>query len=167
MKVLLRVFMVVSILHTSYFILHTPTVYAQPSCDRCGYCVGNDIPQDYYSCVSCVYDVDLDESVAPPAPIDAPAVAGKNWTVISCISTDPAEFTQTILRFVTTIAGGIIFIVLLYGSFLVLTSAGDPQQLGRGKSMIKSGIIALILIIFSVFILQFIGFELLRIPGFG
>ena len=139
------------------FFLFTSRASAQPTCDRCGQCVGNPEPNDYDACVQCVYSGNTDNS----------PVQGKYWTVIGCIETTPGGFTQKILRFVTETAGGVVFIVLLYGSFLVLTSAGDPEQLDRGKSLIRSGILALLLIIFSIFILLFIGVTILKLPGFG
>src|SRR3989344_4707194 len=137
---------IVILLFTFYFLLFTSNLNAQLSCDLCGKC-GLSEPNDYTDCVACLYNGD---TANPPND-------GVSWTVIGCLETDPASFTQKTLTFTTAIIGGVIFIIMLYGSFLLLTSAGDPQQLGQGKGLIKSGIIALILIFFSVFILQFIG----------
>jgi hypothetical protein len=162
-----RAFLVLFIF-TFSFLLFTLQVNAQQlTCDLCGYCVGNPVPNDYAECLECMYGYTLVPGVTPPITDLGLAVEGKYWTVIGCIETAPGQFTQKILQFVTAIAGGIMFIVLLYGSFLVLTSAGDPGQLDRGKSLIRSGVIALLLILFAVFILRFIGFTILRIPGFG
>ena len=169
MKNLLSILLFIAfVIFNFQFLAFNSAAYAQsiPSCDQCGYCIGNKIPGDYYNCVSCVYDLDLSESSPPTEPISAPAVEGRNWMVTGCISTSPSEFTQSIISFVTRIVGGVIFIFLLYGSFLILTSSGEPEKLSQGKSIIKSGIIALILILFSVFILQFVGSDLLKIPGF-
>ena len=65
------------------------------------------------------------------------------------------------------IAGGIAFLAVLTGSAIVLTSSGYPDRLQTGKDLIVSSIFGLMLIIFSVFLLRVVGFEILRIPGFG
>ncbi|MBI4137064.1 hypothetical protein HY469_03285 [Candidatus Roizmanbacteria bacterium] len=154
------------LLYTIFSVLYSTPVDAQiPACDQCGYCKGGQEPTDYTQCLQCVYDYDLDPSATLPVGLPNP-VKDKTWTVIGCVETTPGGFAIKALQFVTTISGGIIFIILLYGSFLVLTSAGDPVQLTRGKSMIRSGIVALLLILFSVIILRFIGVNLLQIPGF-
>lgn len=130
-------------------------VNAQTTCDLCGKCEGAVEPFDYDDCLACIYDS------------SGNLKSGVSWTVLGCVPTTPSGFTQTVLRFVSAIAGGISFIVFLYGSFKVLTSSGDPEQIASGKSLIASSIIAVLLIIFSVFILRFIGVELLKIPEFG
>jgi small-conductance mechanosensitive channel len=141
-----------------FFVFQTvPSVYAQ-TCDLCGACNGSQ-PPDYADCVSCLY-----ENAGPPPSGEK---SGYEWTVVGCIPTTPGGFVQTGVRFITATVGGIMFVVLLYGSFLVLTSSGDPEKISQGKSLIASSIIALIVIVFSVFILQFIGVSLLKIPGFG
>ena len=48
----------------------------------------------------------------------------------------------------------------------MMTSAGNPEQLNAGKELIGSSIAGLLLVVFSVFILQFIGVNILGIPGF-
>jgi hypothetical protein len=155
------------VLLITIFCLFVPEIVnAQLTCDQCGYCVGNSVPNDYAGCLECMYDYTLAPDITPPVTDLGLAVEGKYWTVIGCIESSPGQFTQKLLQFVTAVSGGIMFIILLYGSFLVLTSAGDPGQLDRGKSLIRSGIIALLLILFAVFILRFVGFTILKIPGF-
>ena len=140
-------------------------VRAQPACDLCGFCQGGDAPTEYSECLQCLYEYNLDPAASLPVTLPNP-VKDKSWTVIGCVETTPGGFVVKALQFVTTVSGGIMFVVLLYGSFLVLTSAGDPVQLTKGKSLIRSGIVALLLILFSVLILRFIGVTLLKIPGF-
>lgn len=125
------------------------------ACDLCGKCEGSLDPPDYTECYGCIYDAN--GKVKP----------GFSWTVVGCVSTTPGGFTQTIVKIVTGIAGGIAFLVFLNGSFKVLTSAGDVEKLTSGKSLIVSSIVATILIIFSVFIFNFIAVNILKLPGFG
>jgi hypothetical protein len=89
------------------------------------------------------------------------------WTALGCIQTDPTQFIGEILRIGIGIGGGIAFLLILFGGFQVLTSAGNPEHLNAGKELITSAITGLLIIIFSLFILRLIGFKIFAIPGFG
>lgn len=134
-------------------------VIGQDTCDLCGYCGGSEYPQDYTDCLSCIYE--------NPGPPPRGIKAGVTYTVIGCLPTNPANFIQKVVTFTTTVAGGITFLLLIYGSFKVLNSRGDPVQLAHGKGLLVSAMIALFLIIFSVFILRFVGVNIFQLPGFG
>lgn len=92
--------------------------------------------------------------------------SGGVWTAIGCISTSSQGFIEDLLPFAIAIAGGIAFVLILFGSLQVMLSAGNPEKLNAGKELVSSAIIGLLLIIFSIFILQLIGVQILRIPGF-
>jgi len=49
----------------------------------------------------------------------------------------------------------------------MLTSAGNPDTLAAGKSRLTSAVIGLLIVIFATLLLQIIGFDILKIPGFG
>ena len=89
------------------------------------------------------------------------------FTVFGCLSTEPGEFVKKMLSFLFSIVGGTAFLSVLAGSAMVLTSAGDPEKLRSGKNVITSSIIGLLLVIFSAFLLRTVGFDILKIPGFG
>lgn len=88
------------------------------------------------------------------------------WTAIGCIPTNPTAFIAKILTFGIGIGGGIAFILILFGGFQILTSAGNPEHLNAGRELIGSAISGLLLIIFSVFLLKLIGVDILGLPGF-
>ena len=88
-------------------------------------------------------------------------------TAIGNISTDIGKFAQKILAIGIGLAGGIALIIMVIGSIRVLTSAGDPKNVAAGREMIIAAVAGLLFLIFSVLILQFIGFDILRIPNFG
>lgn len=88
-------------------------------------------------------------------------------TAIGCIHTNPATLAKDILTFVIGISGGLAFLIMLLGTFQMLTSAGNPETLNAGKDRLTSAIIGLLFIIFSVLLLQIIGVSVLSIPGFG
>lgn len=88
------------------------------------------------------------------------------WTAVGCITTDPNNLLGTILRLGLGLAGGIAFLLILFGGLQIMTSAGNPEHLNAGRELISSAIIGLILILFSIFLLQFIGVNIIGIPGF-
>lgn len=89
------------------------------------------------------------------------------WTAVGCIPTDPMQMVKVLLRIGLLIGGGVALLIILAGSFILSTSSGDPKKTSEAKEMISSALIGLVFIIFSVSILQLIGVQILRIPGFG
>jgi hypothetical protein len=89
------------------------------------------------------------------------------WTAVGCIATDPSIFIGQILGIGIGIGGGIAFLLILFGGFQILMSAGNPEKLNAGKELVTSAITGLLIIIFSLFILRLIGFTIFQIPGFG
>lgn len=138
----------------------TATPANEPTCDLCGWCnkaAYPTPPPNWNACISCLYNPD-------GTPKDH-----AYYTVLGCLSTDPTgtPFVKTMMSFVFGIAGGVAFLAFLSGSAVVLTSAGDPEKLKNGKDIITSSILGLLLILFSAFLLRFVGYDVLRIPGFG
>lgn len=89
-------------------------------------------------------------------------------TALGCIPTkDTNEFAAWFLKWAIGIAGGIAFLLIVVSSFQIMTAAGNPERLQGGRELLTAAISGLILIIFSVFLLQLIGVEILKIPGFG
>ncbi|PIS09233.1 hypothetical protein COT75_02605 [Candidatus Beckwithbacteria bacterium CG10_big_fil_rev_8_21_14_0_10_34_10] len=88
-------------------------------------------------------------------------------TAFGCFPTDPAAIIDWILRYSLMLSGGIGFLVMLVASFMVMTSAGDPEKLKAGQELLGSAIIGILFIAFSLFILRFIGASILKIPGWG
>lgn len=90
------------------------------------------------------------------------------WTGIGCISTDLSVFIKdTLLGWGVGLAGIIALLCIIYSSFMMQTSRGNPEKIKKAQELLTSCIMGLILIIFSVFILRLIGVSILKIPGFG
>jgi hypothetical protein len=118
--------------------------------DSCGKDVkSNSQPTDYSECVECIKKTNF------------------KWTGFGCIPTKPADFTQSALNILTSLVGGISFVALLYGGGTILASKGSPEQIEAGKDIVLKALIGVIITIFSVFILRFLGVEILTLPGFG
>lgn len=86
-------------------------------------------------------------------------------TALGCINVSGTDFVTTLLNFGIGIAGGIAFLLIIFGGFQILTSAGNPERLNAGKELISSAITGLLMIIFSVFLLRIIGVDILGIPS--
>ncbi len=101
---------------------------------------------------------------------DGKEVVGKAgvWTAMGCIQTNLQTFiTENIFSTAIGIAGAIALLCIIYSAFLMQVSQGNPEQIQKAQEMLTSCITGLIMIIFSVLILRFIGVDLLRIPGFS
>lgn len=87
-------------------------------------------------------------------------------TAFGCISVEGTGFVTKLLNFGIGIAGGIAFLLIIFGGFQILTSAGNPERLNEGRELISSAITGLLMIVFSVFLLRIIGIDILGIPSF-
>ena len=87
-------------------------------------------------------------------------------TAIGCVKTsDPTAFIGSIMKVATGVGGGIALALILYGVFIVTSSAGNPDKLKSGSEIITSAVIGLIFILLSIFLLNLIGINILGIPG--
>lgn len=82
-------------------------------------------------------------------------------TALGCLPTDPQTFVGLVIPWAVGIGGGIAFLLMLYGVFMIIVSAGVPDKMQAGKELISSAITGLLIIIFAVFILRFIGVDVL------
>ena len=161
-------------------------------CDACGYCNGRTAPENWADCAQCLYPaqyaittnptanetlkINEDKAASnynkPPQP-----AAGKYFTQIGCLGTDIGSFTDAsagggVLNFLLNnlifpAVGVIAFGVIIYGAFLLVTAQGDRFKIAQGKRMITSAIIGLIFTFGVVLIVNIIGSDILRIPGFS
>jgi len=106
--------------------------------------------------------VKVDDDTCPGSTPEKPIIR----TAIGCIPTDPSAFIGWVFKLGTFLGGGIAFLLMAWGTFLTMTSAGDPEKLKQGKDIIVSAISGLLFIIFAVFLLRLIGVDILGIPGF-
>jgi len=84
-------------------------------------------------------------------------------TGFGCLPTLPWEFANEIREILLAAGSGIAMLLMILGSFFVLTSQGNPDRLKKGKEIFSGAIIGLLFMIFSTFIFQFITVDLLGI----
>ena len=111
-----------------------------------------------------------------PATINADFVTpqgtcGDNMvdTALGCISTSVEtgsnSFFTSVIKIAVGLGGGLALILMLFGVFIITTSAGIPDKLKEGQEIITSAISGLIFIILSIFLLRLIGVDILGLPG--
>lgn len=88
-------------------------------------------------------------------------------TAFGYVSTGTSEFTRWVLGFVLSIAGGIVFIIILISGYKIMTSQGDPDKVKNAREQLTAAIVGFIFIIFSLVILELITRDILGLPGFG
>ncbi len=88
-------------------------------------------------------------------------------TAVGCVPTQPVGLIKGLLGLVLGIGGGIAFLLMVGGSFQMITSNGNPESLKAGQDRFTSAIIGILFLMFSILILQIIGFGILNIPGFS
>ena len=92
------------------------------------------------------------------------ALAKPVETGLGTVETDPKALVNAILRIALGVAGGVAFLMIVYGGFKLAFSKGDPEAVQEGREKITSAIIGLLIIIFSVFLLRLIGIDILGLP---
>lgn len=89
-------------------------------------------------------------------------------SAIGCIDfKDTNNFMGSIFRWAAGLGGGIAFLLILLGGFSVMTSAGNPERLKDGQAIISAAVSGLVLLILCIFLLKFIGIDILGLNQFG
>lgn len=88
-------------------------------------------------------------------------------TPFGLLRTDPGGLASQIVQLGIGIGSGVAFLLIIYGSYVVLTSQGNPEGINHGKEIITSAIIGLVFIVLSVSIMQIIGFDILGLQSIG
>lgn len=87
-------------------------------------------------------------------------------TAVGKISATPQGFLKAVLSLGIGFAGLIAFLLLLWGGFQIIMSQGNAEKVQNGQAIITSAIIGLLFILASVFLLGFIGGNIIGIPQF-
>lgn len=86
-------------------------------------------------------------------------------TALGCIATDPLGFTQDYLTLAIGFGGGLGLLLLLYAFFTIATAGGNPTKVQLGRQIISSVIQGLVIVALSVVLLNFLGINVLGLPG--
>ena len=106
-------------------------------------------------------------ATATPVPVPGfPGCMGIE-TGLGPIPTDPECLVKWVLKYAILMGGGIAFLLSVFGGVSIILAGGNPEKINAGKEIIGSALTGLLFIIFSVFLLRFIGYDILQLPGFG
>jgi len=87
-------------------------------------------------------------------------------TAIGCIPTGNRNNLMVfILRWAIGFAGGVSFILIITSGLIYMTSGGDRQKVHSANELFTASALGLLLLIFSVYILNILGVRILKIPG--
>jgi hypothetical protein len=111
------------------------------------------------------------------APLNTPQ-SGRVFTDLGCISvnteghtfTDPnasVDVLQILLRFITSITGGVGVILIMVAGVRLIISRGDPEKIREAKKTLTNVVLGVLFALFALFIFQFFAVQVLRIPGFN
>ena len=91
-------------------------------------------------------------------------------TAIGCIPTNGPDglkgFLEFVLKWAFFASGGIIVLMVIATGYTLLTSQGNPEKLQAAKENLVALFSGLILIAFSLVLLQTIGADILKLPTF-
>lgn len=93
--------------------------------------------------------------------------SGTVETELGCIPTDPVGFVTKFYGIGLGIIGGVAILFIIYGSYLLMTSQGNPQQTANGRSYIIYAIVGLLFAIFGYVLMQVVLVNVLKVPGFS
>ena len=111
-----------------------------------------------------------EENLPPPPPPCATLGPLGNCvavdTAVGQIQTTPEGFVKSVFSLILGLSGGLALLLIIYSGFQLVTSRGVPEKLEGAREQLVSAIIGLVFILLSLAILQIIGVDILKIPGF-
>jgi len=88
-------------------------------------------------------------------------------TALGNIATTPEGFVNSLLSVVLSVVGGIAIILIIISGYRLMISQGNPENLKNAKDQLTAAIVGLLFVIFSLVLLQVIGYNILGLPGFN
>ena len=88
-------------------------------------------------------------------------------TGIRPFNLEPAGLIRGLFAVLMSISGGIALLMIIRSGYQIVTSQGEAEKLKEARERLISAIVGLLFLIFSLVILETIGVDILRIPGFG
>lgn len=92
---------------------------------------------------------------------------GEVETALGCINFNLSNgrFLESILTLAIGVGGAIALMLMLYGFFILSTSAGIPDKVKEGQEIITGAVGGLIFILFATIMMNLIGIKIFNLPG--
>ncbi len=91
----------------------------------------------------------------------------KIFTAVGCVRVSGEALAADLIKLLLGVGGGVALLSMLAAAFQFTISRGDSGKIKSAKELMTAAVSGLLFLIFSVIILQFIGVEILQIPGLG
>jgi len=91
---------------------------------------------------------------------------GEMDTALGKIPTNPVGFIKKLLSIILSIASLGATLIIIYAGYRMMMSRGNKEGIQAARETLTAAIIGLLFIIFSLVILNVIGADILKLPGF-
>ena len=88
-------------------------------------------------------------------------------TALGKINVMPEQFVGSLFKIFLSAASVSGFMIFLYAGYKILTSGGNKEKVGEAREQIKAVILGILFIVISLVILETLGVDILKIPGFS
>lgn len=93
--------------------------------------------------------------------------SNETTTEIGCIPNDPIGFVEKFYTIGLGLIGGVAVLFIIYSGYILLTSQGNPTEVGKAKSYLYYAIAGLLLAVFGYVFFEFVVIDILHLPGFN
>ncbi len=83
------------------------------------------------------------------------------------LPTNVGGLVNKLLGIFLGVVGGLAILIIIFSGYRLMTSQGNPEKIQGARETLTSAIVGFLFVIFSLVILQVIGYNILSIPGFG
>ena len=106
---------------------------------------------------------------APPpcASLTPNGGCGLVKTGLGNIGTNFSDTISSLFLILLGFAGAVAVILIIVSGYNMMLSEGNPEKVKGARETLTSAIVGLLFILFSGAILQIIGVDILKLPGFG
>ena len=99
--------------------------------------------------------------------LDAKGNQTKIFTAVGCVNVSGESLAADLIRLLLGVSGGVALLSIMTAAFKFTISKGDSNQIKSAKELVTAAVSGLLFLIFSVIILEFVGVQILHIPGLG
>lgn len=132
----------------------TSGTYTQPDADpqnknACNYLMSIPDPDSFEKCDDCMKD-------------------GHVWTSLGCIkAADPYAFVGQIITWATILGAGLATAIIGFQGLQIVLNGEDPKKVKASQEAITAAISGLLLIVFSIMLMNILGIKVLNITNLG
>lgn len=90
------------------------------------------------------------------------------WTSIGCVyAAEPYKFVFQILTWAVLLGAGFTTMIIGFQGFQIVMNGDDPKKIKASQEAITSAIAGLLMIVFSIMLMNFFGLDILNLKNLG